>query len=186
MVAQRQPNGVSHGDAPISSKLLSRSERESIMKPYLPAPPQKDAVTGGRPGRFHHKSRLRPAIRNLIHHLIFFLVHAVFSFYIRLRQTCHAIVGRVFAVLYHHHRTPELIKKDVKKLSKSPKHLSVVLDLPPKGERKDGLEALINDACEIAAWTGSAGIPMLSIYERSGEIGSQPSEHSVDQLTSRP
>ncbi|PSK56836.1 Dehydrodolichyl diphosphate syntase complex subunit nus1 [Elsinoe australis] len=52
-----------------------------------------------------------------------------------------------------------------------PKHLSVVLDLD--GRTDDAaLEALINDACECAAWTACVGIPVLSIYERSGVLKS--------------
>jgi dehydrodolichyl diphosphate syntase complex subunit NUS1 len=31
-----------------------------------------------------------------------------------------------------------------------------------------GLEGLLNDVCEIAAWSASAGIPLISIYERTG------------------
>jgi dehydrodolichyl diphosphate syntase complex subunit NUS1 len=66
-----------------------------------------------------------------------------------------------------------VIARDVKSLSRLPKHLSVVLSLPP--DQKDvslllnRLDGLIHDACEIAAWTTAAGIPVLSIYERSGK-----------------
>ena len=57
-------------------------------------------------------------------------------------------------------------------LPRLPKHLSVVLSLPP--DQKDvslllnRLDGLMHDACEIAAWSTAAGIPVLSIYERSG------------------
>ena len=55
------------------------------------------------------------------------------------------------------------------RLNKTPKHLSVILQLPPDGGKKDRLETLVNDACEIAAWSASAGVPVLSIYERTGK-----------------
>ena len=67
---------------------------------------------------------------------------------------------------------PPVIARDVKSLPRLPKHLSVVLSLPP--DQKDvslllnRLDGLIHDACEIAAWSTAAGIPILSIYERSG------------------
>lgn len=64
------------------------------------------------------------------------------------------------------------------RLSKVPKHLSVILQLPPEGGKKDRLETLVNDACEITAWSASAGVPTLSIYERTGEI-EQISLHKV-------
>jgi len=53
-----------------------------------------------------------------------------------------------------------------------------VLSLP--ADQKDvslllnRLDGLIHDACEIAAWSTAAGIPVLSIYERSGEPPSTP------------
>ena len=99
-------------------------------------------------------------MRHILHVLIFSIIHTIFSAYIRLRQIYHALVDRALAVLYYHHRTPELIKRDVKGLSRVPKHLSVILDFPPEGGKKDGLETLLNDACELAAWSASAGVPM--------------------------
>ena len=65
-----------------------------------------------------------------------------------------------------------MIARDVAALPRLPKHLSVVLSLPP--DQKDvslllnRLDGLMHDACEIAAWSTAAGIPVLSIYERSG------------------
>lgn len=112
----------------------------------------------------------------MIHSLIFNLIHIIFSLFVRIRQAYHALVDRVLAILYYHHRTPELIKRDVKNLSRVPKHLSVILDLPEdlgrKASKKDGLETLMNNACELAAWSASAGVPMLSIYEKTGILKS--------------
>lgn len=141
-----------------------------MLKPYLPATPKKQSPQHSPSGRdrYHHKQRVRPAIRHVIHSLIFTIIHAFFSIYIRFRQAYHAVVDQLFAVLYYHHRTPELVKRDVKGLTKVPKHLSVILQLPPEGGKKDRLETVVNDACEIAAWSASAGIPMLSIYEKTG------------------
>lgn len=70
--------------------------------------------------------------------------------------------------------TSQVIKRDVKKLGKRPRHLSVVLSIP--NEPKDvtlllnRLDILIHDACEVAAWCSAAEIPVLSIYERQGMI----------------
>jgi dehydrodolichyl diphosphate syntase complex subunit NUS1 len=116
------------------------------------------------------KSRLRPAIRHAIHYVLFTGIHLLFSIYIRVRQVYHAIFDQLMAIYFYHHRTPELIKKDVKGLGKLPAHLSVILELQPEGGKKDRLEGLANEACEVAAWCACAGIPMLSIYERTGKI----------------
>lgn len=70
----------------------------------------------------------------------------------------------MLGVLYYHHRTPELIQKDVKALDRLPEHLSIILQF----REDEGLEGLVNDVAEISAWCASAQIPMLSIYEKSG------------------
>lgn len=160
-----------HTDLDEDGRPLTTQERERLLKPYLPPTPQNQTARSSpnrKTNRFHHKQRVRPAIRHVIHSLVFSIIHIVFSVYIRIRQIYHAIVNQVLTVLYHHHRTPELIKKDMRNLSKIPQHLSVILQLPPEGGKKDRLETLMNDACEIAAWSASAGVPMLSIYERTG------------------
>ncbi|KAK5168507.1 hypothetical protein LTR04_006585 [Oleoguttula sp. CCFEE 6159] len=113
---------------------------------------------------------MRDFLNNQLHVLVYTAIHTLFSIYVRLRRVCHAIIDRVFAILYYHHRTPELIKKDVKGLSRLPQHLSVILDFNEDGHNGSGLEDLVNDVCEIAAWSASAGIPILSIYERTGVL----------------
>ena len=171
MVGTRQTRAF-HTDSDEHGRRMSVPEKERMMKPYLPQTPQKrtpEQSPSRRSHRFHHKQRIRPAIRLLIHSILFNIIHTFFSLYIRTRQAYHAIVNQVLAVLYYHHRTPELIKKDVNRLTKVPKHLSIILQLPPEGGEKDRLETLMNDACEIAAWSASAGVPLLSIYEKTGE-----------------
>jgi len=76
----------------------------------------------------------------------------------------------VFAILYYHHRTPELIQKDVKGLSRLPEHLSVILKLEDEAKGGAGLEGLVDEVAEIAAWCACAGISTLSIYERTGVL----------------
>ena len=85
---------------------------------------------------------------------------------------------RIFAILYYHHRTPELIRKDVKNLKRLPQHLSVILQLESEDGSIGGLEVLLDSIAEIAAWCASVGIPMLSVYERTGALKSYiPTTH---------
>ena len=182
MVGPRQSQAF-HQDVDERGQPLSPRQRERLLKPYLPPSPKPSTPkqSPDRKGiRFHHKKRVRPAVRHLIHSVIFGIIHTIFSIYIRFRQAYHATINQISAVLYYHHRTPELIKKDVSRLSKVPKHLSVILQLPPDGGKKDRLETLVNDACEIAAWSASAGVPLLSIYERTGVL-----KHSLPHLHRR-
>ena len=95
------------------------------------------------------------------------MIHLIFGIYIRTRQIYHGVVDRILGLIYYHHRTPELIRKDVTRLSRLPGHLSVILTL--KGDEDGGLEALMDEVAELCAWCASADIPMLSVYERSGK-----------------
>ena len=140
---------------------LSAAEREKLVKPYLPS----------RPPVYHNGRASSPKdfLREQLHFMLFTLVHLIFSAYIRLRQTYHALIDRVLAIRYYHHRSPELIRKDVGKLERLPDHLSVILSLKEDETRGAGLERLIDEVAEISAWCACAGIPMLSVYERSGK-----------------
>ena len=136
---------------------LTVGQREQLLKPYLPA---KASST----------STIRMFVKAQLHLLVFTIIHMVFSLYIRLRLAYHVVLDRVFAVLYYHHRAPELIKQDVKNLDRLPHHLSVILELKGEGQGLAGLEGLLDEVAEISAWCACAGIPMLSIYERTGEL----------------
>jgi dehydrodolichyl diphosphate syntase complex subunit NUS1 len=109
-------------------------------------------------------------LKNQLHALLFVIVHTIFSIYIRIRKACHAVVDRIFAILYYHHRTPELIKKDVKGLNRLPEHLSVILKFEEGGKGGAGLEALVDEVAEVATWCACVGIPKLSVYERTGRV----------------
>lgn len=111
---------------------------------------------------------VRTFLKTQLHVLVFTVIHTLFSVYIRLRQTYHILVDRVFAILYYHHRAPELIRQDVKNLNRLPEHLSVVLELRGGVGGTAGLETLLDEVAEIAAWCTCTGIPMLSIYEKTG------------------
>jgi dehydrodolichyl diphosphate syntase complex subunit NUS1 len=95
-------------------------------------------------------------------------MHAIFSLYIRLRQVWHLLGYRISSVFFYHHRTPALIQRDVKRLAKKPRHLSVILTSEGGGRRGGDLERLINETADIAVWCACADIPVLSVYERSG------------------
>ena len=151
-----------------SNKLLTPQEREAILRPYLPAPHKKAPPKFSAPTS--RRKPVRDFLRSIVHLLIYSLIHLLFSIYIRARQYYHAVMRRMFAILYYHHRTPELIRKDVKNLSKLPQHLSIILELEPEEGDNGGLEALLDNVAEVAAWCASVGIPMLSVYERTGAM----------------
>jgi len=155
------------------------------MKRFLPPTPSTTSpapspfpsrAPSRKPVSKRSKSQRKRPIRNLIrsqlHVFIYTLIHLFFGLYVRSRIAYHTIVDRVLAILYYHHRTPDLIRKDVRNLSKLPDHLSVVLQLSPDEDRAASLETLVHEVSEVTAWCASAGIPFLSIYERTGILKS--------------
>ena len=138
---------------------LSAQERERLLQPYLP---------NASPRKHQRTQPLRQLIKAALHLLLYNLIHFAFSVYHRFRVAYHNLIDRLFAVLYYHHRTPEYIQKDVHRLKKVPKHLSIILELDDNTRDNSSLEALIHNVCEVAAWSACAGVPLLSIYEPSG------------------
>ncbi|ETI26226.1 hypothetical protein G647_03003 [Cladophialophora carrionii CBS 160.54] len=160
-------------DVASGGRMLSAAEREKLLQSYLPAPtsgtPETNSQSTDQPARRKsrgHKRRVRPFLKAKLHFLIFFLIQLVFGIYIRVRQIYHATVYRLLAIRHYHHRTPEYIQRDVQNLDRVPEHLSVILKF--KTEEDGGLEALMDEVAELCAWSAAAGIPLLSVYEKSG------------------
>ncbi|KAI1002301.1 hypothetical protein K3495_g5901 [Podosphaera aphanis] len=156
-------------DAKANHQLFTKVEREKLLAPYLPPPPPRPDATI-RTDR--QRTRTRLAVGNFLRVQVYFLcyiiLHNFFSLYIRCRIAYHVVIEKTLSILYYHHRTPELIQKDVKKLTRLPTHLSVILTLDDKGHGRAGFESLVDEVAEISAWCACAGIPMLSIYEKTG------------------
>lgn len=158
---------------------LNATERENLLKPYLPDPadlePTSSSVnspsqsrTGANLSQRRQRPRKKPIrtfLKSQLYKLTYAITHIFFGIVVRLLQAYHAVVDRVFAIVYHHHRTPELIRKDVRGLKRLPEHLSVILTLH---KEDDALAVLMDEVAELAAWSASAGIPQLSVYEKSG------------------
>lgn len=156
-------------DARLRGKKLSAAEREELLKPYLPEPSSEMKTKSKTKSKAKQKPRhtpIRSFLKQQIHRLVYVVIHLCLGFYIRISQTFAAVTDRVLAVTYYHHRSPELIARDVKGLSRMPEHLSVLLKLRKREE--DALQTLMDETAELAAWTACAGIPVLSVYERTG------------------
>ncbi len=152
-------------DARQKGNFLTPKQREDLVKPYLPAPL---FVPSPSTPRRRMSQPIRAFLKTQLHIVVFTVIHTFFSVYIRLRQTYHILLDRVFAILYYHHRAPELIRQDVKSLNRLPEHLSVILELKGDERGTAGLEALLDEVAEIAAWCTCTDIPILSIYEKTG------------------
>lgn len=112
---------------------------------------------------------MRNFLKKQLHLLVFTIIHVIFSVYIHTRRGYHAVRDRIFSIFYYHHRDPAMIQKDVRRLERLPRILSVILKA--EDDDKNGgaaLERLVNEVAEVSAWCASAGIPVLNIYERTG------------------
>lgn len=164
-------------DAKSGHKLLTPEQRLKLIEPYLPPPPVPVDVDNKTPAKYKlRKSRERFSLRSFLaiqlYVLCFTVVHALFSVYRRLRIGYRGVRNRIYSVLKYHHRTPEIIARDVRDLRRLPKHLSVILTLEENGHGLAELERLVNEVSDIAAWCASAGIPTLSVYEKTGILKS--------------
>ena len=151
---------------------MSRQEREEFLKPFLPSEPVSSSEQASRQARASQQPKKRRGpVKGFLFFAVYHIIALIFSIYFRFRRAFRLVRGKVVSLLKYHHRTPEFIAHDVKNLEKLPKHLSVIVEYHEDdgSQGNAGLEGLVNDVCEIAAWTASAGIPFLSVYERTGE-----------------
>ncbi|MCJ1246161.1 hypothetical protein MMC30_003366 [Trapelia coarctata] len=161
MVLSRETE-VYRRDARKGGKILNAQEREELLKPYLPKPSKPSSQQTRKP------RPVRTFLKTQLHIFVYTVIHTLFSVFVRFRQAYHAILSRALAILYYHHRTPELIRKDIKGLSRLPRHLSITLELQEEERGGAGLEILLDEVAEISAWCACAGIPLLSVYEKTG------------------
>lgn len=170
MVSQRDRD-LFRDDIRSRGTKLSAAEREKILRPYLPDPADISRRPPQRRKKAPKKTPIRTFLKSQLHQFTYTLIHIFFGLYVRIVQAYHALVDRILAIVYYHHRTPELIQKDVKNLDRLPEHLSVILSMR---REDDALAILMDDVAELAAWCMSAGIPVLSVYEKSGKCAVAP------------
>lgn len=155
-------------DVKTQGNTMSLEERHQLLERYLPDPKQLRRKPKERTTRRHGlpRKRVRLFLKDKLHFLLYWLTQFLFGVYLRIRQIHSAIFQKYIAIRHHHHRTPAYIQKDLKNLSRLPEHLSVILKYDTTTD--DGLETLLDEVAELSAWSAAAGIPLLSVYERSG------------------
>lgn len=171
-------------------KQLSVQEREALLKPFLPPEPSSSSESNIR-SRRRNAQKSKPnkkagPVKSLLFFAIYHFIALVFSIFFRFRRAFRLAYTKLVSLIRYHHRTPEFIAGDVSSLEKLPKHLSVIVELNEDDEQQGnaGLEGLVNDVCEIAAWASSAGISFLSVYERTGVLKNYlPQTHASIEST---
>ena len=55
-------------------------------------------------------------------------------------------------------------------LGKRPQHVSVILKAEENQRPKADLDRMVDQAAEVATWCACAEIPMVSIFDKNGEL----------------
>ena len=76
----------------------------------------------------------------------------------------------ILNLAYSPSNTPQLIRQDVLKLQKLPKRLAAIVEKKREGNVGGGVSGVLNDGSEIVAWTISAGIKHLTLYDYDGHL----------------
>lgn len=105
---------------------------------------------------------------NSINHWILLMVFFIISIYKNYLYMYRRIRMRILNLAYYPNNSPQIIRDDVNKLAKIPKRVSCLLNLKDEDEENGGIDGLINDISELVAWSISAGIVELNIYEING------------------
>lgn len=176
-LTQREETAFRRGT--LGGKQLSAKDREDLLKPFLPSDPESSSETASKRRALRERrrssqqvKRKHGPIKNFLFFAVYHFIALIFSVFFRFRRAYRLVRGKIVSLLKYHHRTPEFIAHDVKNLDKLPKHLSVIVEYQEDdgSQGTAGLEGLVNDVCEIAAWAASAGIPFLSVYEKTGVL----------------
>lgn len=169
MPFNQEDTHVYREDVHTHGQTMSTDERRQLLERYLPKPGELGPKPQSQPKRKHgRRRRVRPFLKQKLHLLLYLLIQFIFGIFIRLRQILSALFQKFIAVRHYHHRTPAYIQKDLKGLSRLPEHLSVILKYDAKSD--DGLETLLDEVSELSAWAAAAGIPLLSVYEKTGVL----------------
>ncbi|VVT47349.1 uncharacterized protein SAPINGB_P001667 [Magnusiomyces paraingens] len=112
------------------------------------------------------------------------LFYFVFSLYRFGGYIYHRLMIRWLTITYHQNRTPELIQRDVANFTKIPRGIGAVLTLHDSGDEGGGVDGLLEQASDLAAWCIGTSIEFLVLYERTGVLKALP-EPDVRRRISR-
>lgn len=105
-----------------------------------------------------------------VNHLLLLTLFFLISIYKNFQYIYRRSYLRFLTLTYYPNKSPQVIREDVGKLSKLPKTISCLLDMKDEDDENGGLDGLINQVGELAAWSISAGITGLIVYEYTGSL----------------
>lgn len=114
-----------------------------------------------------------------ISHFILLSLFLVIAIYKNFQYIYRRLYLKYLTLTYYPSKSPQVIRDDINRLTKIPKILSCILDLKDEDDENGGKDGLIASICELTAWSLSAGIGKLIIYEFTGCL-SQTNDCIVD------
>lgn len=120
-----------------------------------------------------HENAHKTPVAYLTHYLYYLVLLAVFfvtSIYKNAQYVYRRVRLKVLNLTYHPSNSPHIIRDDVTKLEKLPRRLAAILDLRDDDDENGGVDGLVGDISQLAAWLVLAGIPHLTIYEHDGVV----------------
>lgn len=112
-----------------------------------------------------------------VNHLILLAVFFIMSIIKNIEFIYHKAYLRFLSLTYNPNKSPQVIRDDVNVLGKIPKRISCIISMRSEDDENGGVDGVIADIAELAAWCTSAGIPSLTIYEETGVV-----KNHLDQL----
>ncbi|GMM39584.1 ditrans,polycis-polyprenyl diphosphate synthase [Hanseniaspora uvarum] len=100
--------------------------------------------------------------------LLLSIVYCVFAIFRYFQYNYNCMKLRFYSLLYNPSDSPQLIRTDVSHLSKIPKRLAAILEYKSEEEVGGGVLGLMEDAGDLVAWSLSAGIKHLTLYDYDG------------------
>lgn len=105
-----------------------------------------------------------------INHFILLSLFFMIAIYKNFQYLYRRVYLKYLAVTYYPSKSPQVIREDINKLEKIPKIVSCILDLQDDEDENGGKDGLINSISELTAWSMSAGLTKLIIYEFTGVL----------------
>ncbi|KAL6453100.1 NUS1 Dehydrodolichyl diphosphate synthase complex subunit NUS1 [Candida maltosa Xu316] len=105
-----------------------------------------------------------------INHFILLSLFFIIAIYKNFQYIYRRLYLKYLALTYYPSKSPQVIRDDVNKLSKIPKTISCILDLKDEDDENGGKDGLISSISELTAWSISAGLKKLIIYEFTGTL----------------
>lgn len=154
--------------------------------PQNPAPSPLKVIS-----RMVASSQLSGTRRTVESRLAFYVLHSTLQVFYLFISAIHMVISmfrhlklRILMMFYHHNRTPQLIRSDVSQLAKIPGHVAAILNLR-EHEEGGGIDGVLDEAGELAAWSTGAGIKTLTLYERTGVLKYLPRDKVYNAIASK-